>query len=123
MSIISGQERSLKIPIRATTNPTIGGVNVAVSSLQYGRWLISKVDELNLTIHGFHAWCLIGVRFVRAMGVEEKVVNSMSRFDFSRTSHIRLVHSMSVFTSDSADNEKLSNLWAVAVLTPVQTGS
>jgi hypothetical protein len=45
------------------------------------------------------------LRFVRAMGLDAKVVSSMSRFDFSRTSHIRLVHSMLVFTTDSAEIE------------------
>jgi hypothetical protein len=36
------------------------------------------------------------LRFVRAMGLDSKVADSMRRFDFSRTSHLRLVHSMSV---------------------------
>lgn len=63
------------------------------------------------------------LRFLRAMGLDAKVVKSLNRFDFSRTAHIGFVHTMSVFNSDFTDIEELSNLWAAVVLTLVKTGS
>lgn len=34
------------------------------------------------------------VFFTEAMGLDEKVVNSLHNFDFSNTSHLAFVHSM-----------------------------
>lgn len=34
--------------------------------------------------------------FAQAMGLDEKLINSLRRFDFSRTSHLAFVHSMLV---------------------------
>ena len=39
--------------------------------------------------------------FAQAMGLDEKLISSLSKFDFSRTSHLAFVHSMLV-TPDHA---------------------
>jgi hypothetical protein len=44
------------------------------------------------------------LRFVTAMGLASKVVQSLSHFDFTRTSHIGFIHSMSIFLSDLQQN-------------------
>ncbi|KAG0648405.1 hypothetical protein D0Z07_5479 [Hyphodiscus hymeniophilus] len=53
--------------------------------------------------------------FVRAMGLDPKIVESMSHFDFSRTSHLGFVHSMSVITSNSVEMEARSNFQASSI--------
>ena len=34
--------------------------------------------------------------FTRAMGLDQKIIDSMNKFDFSRTSHLAFVHTMLV---------------------------
>ena len=34
------------------------------------------------------------LRFLTAMGLPAKLIKSLSKFDFSRTSHLRFVHTM-----------------------------
>ena len=38
--------------------------------------------------------------FVQAMGLDEKLISSLRKFDFSRTSHLGFVHSMLVYPDD-----------------------
>jgi hypothetical protein len=38
--------------------------------------------------------------FVQAMGLDEKLISSLRKFDFSRTSHLAFVHSMLVYPDD-----------------------
>jgi hypothetical protein len=63
------------------------------------------------------------LHFATAMGLPSKLLKSISKFDFSRTSHVRFVHTMSVVTSDSAQTQTPSNFQTAEVPIPVLIGS